>query len=511
MLNFLRALCLVLFAAVAFVPANALAAPRAHVDTGTLQGVTRNGVRAFLGVPFAAPPVGALRWRGPQPHASWSGVRAAQSFGPSCMQTELPNGVGPWTAEFFPHGAVSEDCLYLNVWAPNARSRTRLPIMVWIPGGGFRNGSGSVPIYDGAALAQRGIIVVTLNYRVGAFGFLAHPDLAPEPDGGIGNYGVRDVLAALRWLQINAAAFGGDPERVTIVGQSAGGVVVHALLASPQGRGLFAGAIIQSSPLAFRTGDRTAAAEAGAAFMSDLGATSIEALRAIPAARVLEASDRASFRPIVDGVVLPVDPGANIRTGPYNDVPTLTGIVAHETRTRFDLAGYQADSASRDGDASADFLALYPASSDAEALEAGLESDRDRVLVGLGAWAQARANRAPTYLYLWTHAEPGPEAALHRAFHSSELAYVFGTFAASPQRSFTAQDRSISETMQLYWTNFIKTGDPNGAGLPAWPRASGDSAPIMELGDRFAPLTPITPERRAFFARSFERSGAFAF
>jgi len=485
--------------------APAAAEPRTRIEGGMLEGVDRDGLRVFLGVPYAAPPVGERRWRGPLPPAHWQGVRTARDFGPSCMQSPVSQGIGPWTPEFFPHNTVSEDCLYLNIWTPSARREARLPVFVWIPGGGFRNGGGAVPLYDGAALAHEGVVVVTLNYRLGAFGFLAHPDLALEADGGRGNYGLRDVIAALEWIQENARAFGGDPQRVTIAGQSAGGALVNALLVAPSAHGLFSRAIVQSSPLGAQlTPDRAAAEDIAARFHTALG---ISDMRMASADAVLAVSDTMNFRPYVDEVLLLDDPARLLGAGFGANVPMLAGVVEHETRTRLDLAGWRQKRASFGADAD-EFGRLYPAATDAQALESGLAAERDATLAGLQRWADARVRhvRAPLYLYLWTYAEPGPESATHRAFHSAELVYLFGAFNAAPNRFFTAEDTAISAALRRAWANFARVGDPGG-----WPPARGQPAQIMELGATFAPITPLAPDKRALFERQFDERGMFTY
>jgi len=463
-----------------------------RVAEGEAQGVVRDGVRVFRSLPYAAAPVGALRWRAPQPASAWRGVRDATVAGPLCTQNTAGAEWGPWTGNFAPHGPVSEDCLTLSVWTPARSSAERLPVMVWIPGGGFTDGGEAMPVYDGAALARRGVIVVTINYRVAAFGLLAHPALGQ--DGVSGNYTLRDALAALRWVHANIAAFGGDPGRVTVAGQSAGAALAYIMLDSPEARGLFHGVILQSFPPGSETlPDRAAAHAIGARIAEELHASDARGLRAASAAAVLHSNG--------DGLNLYVD-GALIRdphfaSPPYlNDVPITAGMTADELSFLSpNLVRYR-EAATRYGGA---FAQLYPARNDAEAADAFLRSDREATMVGLQRWARGTRGGAPLYLYLWDHALPGPEAARYRAFHSSEVIYMFGSFAAAPERPFTAVDRTISERMLDYWSNFVKTGNPNSPGVQAWPRADTDAPVFMELGDRFAPMAPLPATVSAFF------------
>jgi para-nitrobenzyl esterase len=477
---------------------------RAEIESGALLGAQQDGVRRFLSIPYAAPPVGELRWRAPQPVAPWQGVRGATRFGPSCMQTELPEGTGPWTAEFFPHVGASEDCLTLSVWTPaNIAAGPHLPVLLWLPGGGFRNGGSAVPVNDGAALARQGLVVITINYRVGAFGFLAHPALAREGETS-GNYGARDALAALRWVRANAEAFGGDPARITIAGQSAGGGQVAVLLTAPEARGLFAGAIVQSAPLGVRAWRSSEdAGEHAQRFAVQLGADGAEALRAASAEELLALSDSmGGWSPHVDGEFLPQSPWAAFGNGDFADVPMLVGYTANERWSAVDLARHSED---------AHRLALYPASNDAEANQAFYAYERDRTRAGLMRWAAARAQRAqsPVYLYLWSHAPPGPDADRYKAFHSSEMPYMFGAFDAA--RPYAEADREISARMLGLWANFVRGGNPNAASAPAWLASEAPDFAIMDLGENWRTLAPLDGAKRMFIEAEFARDGAFAF
>lgn len=354
---------------------------RVRVAQGEAQGVVHNGVRIFRSLPYAAPPVGELRFRAPQAALAWQGVRDATQPGPLCTQNTAGAEWGPWTGAFAPHGPVSEDCLTLSVWAPAQTKRERLPVMVWIPGGGFSDGGEAMSIYDGQALAQRGVIVVTINYRVNAFGLLVHPALEAEPDGARGNYLLRDAIAALEWVQANIEAFGGDPARVTIAGQSAGGAIAYALLDAPQATGLFSAAILQSFPPGSHTLPDRATAEANGARLTG-EANSAAALRALTPEQVLAWHDDLDLH--VDNVLIG---DANFAAPPYlNDVPIMAGITADEPSFLSpDLARYRSDAAPY----GAGYAALYPASDDASGRDAYLRSNRERTMVGLERWARA--------------------------------------------------------------------------------------------------------------------------
>jgi para-nitrobenzyl esterase len=486
------------------------AAPHTRVQQGALQGVRKGDVDAFLGVPFAAPPVGERRWKAPAPAAAWTGVRNADHFSASCWQGVSPAGFGPWTHEYVVDGKVSEDCLYLNVWT-GAPAGAKRPVLVWIYGGGFNSGSGSVPIYDGAALAGQGVVVVTINYRVGVLGFFAHPELTAESRGAPpGNQGLQDMAAALRWVKANIAAFGGDPSRVTVAGQSAGAIAIHELMESPMARGLFQQAIIESglpniAPLApLAKGEAS-----GEALAKAKGVSSLAGLRALAPDR-LGGAGPPGLGLIRDGVFMPAEPG------PAADIPVLIGLNSDEgssfsplygTTDPAKVSGLLKDSY---GDQADRVAGLYPVSTDAERAQASRDILRDRGLASLYAWSGKRLTSAksPLYAYLYTHPEPGPQADRYRAFHSSEIPYAFRTFAASPERNFTADDQRVSLQVSGYWLNFIRTGNPNGAGLPAWPRMSPGKPMIMQLGDGVGARPVLEPEKLqavdAFLAKGGE-------
>jgi para-nitrobenzyl esterase len=503
----LRSLIAVLAVALA-LPA---AAQPVHVAQGHIEGVQDKTATAYLGLPFAAAPVGGLRWAPPAPAASWTGTRKADRFGADCQQTLTPDGLGPWTPEYLPAGPVSEDCLYLNVWTPKSATQKKLPVLVWLHGGAFTGGSGSVPIYNGAGLANEGIIVVTLNYRLGVYGFLSHQSLAAE-SGVSGNYGLQDQIAALQWVKDNIAAFGGDPSRVTVAGQSAGAAAVHALLASPKATGLFSQAVAQSgSGMGLRFADRSAADQTGKALVTAAGVKSIADLRRLSPTDLdaLVQKSGLAFRPIIDGVVLP-------GTAAINDVPILTGMTANETSSQ---SFFQADTltpASYRSTIEATYvpladevLRLYPAgTTDAEARASRDNLARDRGLAAMAFWAEDRlkTSRQPIYAYLWTHIEPGPEAARYRAFHSSEIPYVFGTLDAA-DRPFTEVDHAISKRMMAAWVNWVSHGNPNGLGKTEWQPFTSDTPMITALDKVAAPRPVLSPETIALFRAHAARGG----
>jgi para-nitrobenzyl esterase len=506
-------------------PAAGITQP-AKVEGGLVSGVpgTDPSILTFKGIPFAAPPVGDLRWREPMPVVAWQGVLTAGKFSAGCIQHVVEERK-PWTHEFMTHGDISEDCLYLNVWTAATSVAEKRPVFVYIYGGGFSEGSAQVPVYDGEGLAKKGLLVLTFNYRVGVLGFLVHPELAAESRHHVsGNYGILDQLAALRWVHDNIAHFGGDANRVTIAGQSAGGISVHDLTASPLAKGLFQRAIVESGgsavgPSAMNLGPRTMAqAEAqGREFAEAKGAKSLADLRTLSWEKLMEplpgdkpeSRPRLFFAPVPDGYFLAAPFMEVIAQGKQNDVVTLTGANKDE------LGGFgppqgpvTADSFAqqarqRYGKAADEFLKLYPARTDDEAKAAQRQSARDQALVAMYLWARVRAKTAktPVYEYLWDHAMPGPDAAQFGAFHTSEVPYVMNTLYMS-DRPFNGADHKIAEVMSSYWANFAATGDPNGKGLPHWP-AIDDEPKIMEVGDKMGPIPVAGSSEKFEFFRKF--------
>jgi para-nitrobenzyl esterase len=477
-----------------------------RVEGGLLAGVPGSdpAVTAFKGVPYAAPPVGDLRWRAPQPPARWDGVRKADEFSANCVQ-RMRDSLGPWTSEYQPHGAVSEDCLYLNVWTAAVSTRDKRPVLVYIHGGAFTDGSGDVPVYDGENLAKKGVVVVTINYRVGPLGFFTHPELTKESShASSGNYGLLDQVAALKWIQANVHAFGGDPTRVTIAGQSAGAASVLYLSASPLAKGLFAQAIAGSGARLHMGPDRTLAQseQDGVRFAESRQARTLKELRALPADTLASPLDGGfAFRPIVDGWFLRRDVDQAFAAGEQNDVPTVTGWTYDEGSFnseygKMSAEEFQKQVRQRAGPLAEALLRLYPAATLAEAAESQKASARDQAMVSTYLWALHRAKTAKTavFTYLFTHPQPGPTQPIYGVFHSSELPYVFDNLDKS-DRPWTALDRKIADTLSAYWVNFIKSGDPNGAGLPRWPAFSPGKADTMELGATPGPRPIADPPR----------------
>jgi len=478
-----------------------------HLDAGMVSGTTTStpDVRVFKGVPFAAPPVGDLRWRAPKPAAHWDGVRKADQFSPTCMQ-----GSG---------NGSSEDCLYLNVWTGAKAAGEKRPVMVWIYGGGYNTGSGSQPMYDGEALAKKGAVVVTLNYRLGVFGFFSHPDLTKESDRrGAANFGVMDSIAALQWVQKNIAAFGGDPKRVTIFGESAGAGAVANLMATPSAKGLFERAIGESSAWSTASIKRLdtlpEAEQVGVKYAEGLGAKSLAELRAKPAAEILKGG--RGVGPVVDGWLIPEDPGKVFAEGKQIQVPVLTGSNRDESfgGNPKSAEAFIGEARKKYGDLTDAFLKLYPASSDEQARESAFYSGRDEMAFVMRNWARlaSKSGKTKSFAYYFTEQPPlvpnakgggafapGPHGS---ATHVSEILYVFNHLDNS--RPWTDQDRQVADTMSSYWVNFAATGDPNGKGLAKWPVYDEKTKTPMVFGNKPEGAQSPTEAQMAFFQSYFD-------
>ena len=473
---------------------------------GTLSGDGQ--VRSFLGIPYAAPPVGPLRWKPPQPAAKWSGVRSATSFGPRCMQTKLfPDMV-------FRDPGPSEDCLTLNVWVPAGKNAAPLPVMVWIHGGGFVTGGSSEPRQDGEHLARKGVIVVSMNYRLGIFGFFALPSLRAESaKHAAGNYGLMDQASALEWVHRNIAAFGGDPNKVTIFGESAGSISVNALMASPLSRGSFVGAIGESGGaltgpgltfLSQRVSDQRGEKFARSAFKN----SSLSFLRSVSAADLLKAATAAphseeTFWPNVDGDFLPESVADIFAKGEQSHVPLLAGwnkdegsqaVLDQPEKPTPESLRVMAEK--RFGPRAQEFLNVYAASNDAEALRVAEDFAGD-AFIAYSTWqwleAQVKTGNSPVYRYRFDLGSPGdPFHPALLAFHSDDIEYVFGTLDSRHGAKWRPEDYKLSELMQNCWTNFAKSGDPNGPGLPRWPTYNkAGNWPVMHL----SPDSQARPDR----------------
>jgi len=456
------------------------------VDGGRISGTVANGVRVFKGIPFAAPPVGELRWTTPQPVVPWTGVRVADTFGPACLQEPFPEGSPYAGTGVTKDNPGSEDCLYLNVWSAAAAGGKR-PVMVWIHGGGWTRGSGALP--DVAAFVKKGVIVVSTNYRLGVFGFLAHPELSAESlRHASGNYGILDQIGALKWVQRNIGAFGGDASRVTIIGESAGSVSVNVIQASPLPKGLFHRAIGESgAQFGSTVGTLVTDEGAGLAFARAAAAESLRALRAAPAEQLLTTPFRTGIN--VDGHVLP-DTIRNLFTRrKHSAVPILVGSNADEWTTFGNpsqypktVEAYRQRVERQYGAAVKDYDAAYPVRSPADITNVLLAVGRDNVFtLEMRTWARmATTAGQPAFLYQFTRVPPGPNKGLG-AYHAAEIEYVLNLVSGKPWA--TGVDRRLADVMSSYWVNFATTGDPNGKGLPRWRRYDPAAEPYLELGD----------------------------
>jgi para-nitrobenzyl esterase len=451
-----------------------------QTDAGKVSGVENNDgdVTAYKGVPFAAPPVGNLRWKAPQPAPHWDGIKKCDAFGPSPMQSK-PVPFMVYTSEFLiPEKPISEDCLYLNVWTNAKTSTDKKPVFVWIYGGGFGSGGSACPIYDGEAMAKKGVIFVSINYRVGVFGFLAHPELTKEsPDKTSGNYGLLDQIAALKWIKKNIAAFGGDPGNITIGGQSAGSMSVNCLVASPLAKGLFHKAIAESGSFlirgaAFSSGLLETAEKQGQQQAEKAGAKSPAEMRAIPAEEVLK-KFQGRYSPIVDGYVLPQPVPDIFAENKQNHVPLLTGWNADEAfitgfKNKEDFIKQAHEKYGADAET---FLKYFPAGTDQEAAASQLLISRDMVFALSGyKWAAIQGKESPVYVYNFNRKVPATgDMAKYGAFHTAEVSYALDNLKFL-NRPFQPADHELAKLMSAYWVNFMKTGNPNGKGLPAWPK-----------------------------------------
>ncbi len=473
--------------------------PSAKVTGGEVQGVVAGDVASFKGVPFASPPVGDLRWKAPQPVKPWSGVKKTGVFAPGCVQdTRLVTMMGgpPNT---------SEDCLYLNVWTAAKSHNEKLPVMVWIYGGGFAGGTTSIPFYDGTKFAQKGVVLVSAAYRVGPFGFLAHPDLSSESGKGSGTYGLQDMIAALRWVKDNIAQFGGDPSRVTIFGESAGGIAVSMLAGSPAARGLFHRAISESggsfAPVRFGNegGENIptlkAAQATGRSFLEALGAKDLKAARALSAQHIQESAGGAlgRFWPVADGYVLPDDQYERYQAGRFNDTPVLIGTNSDEgalfIRTGVAPSAFEQQIRAGYGLHADEILKAYPHATDKEAFKSAKDMFRDTAFAWhTWTWARLQSQRGKGRAYVYYFDRRSP-ASPDGASHGAEISFVFGNssiLGGAPQPG----DEALSNLMRDYWINFAKSGDPNGAGLPVWPAFTDKDENVMFF-DQHSSARPI--------------------
>ncbi len=491
-------------------------------DSGTVEGEDDGAVHAFLGIPYAAPPVGDLRWKPPIAAAKWAGVRKATEFGAHCMQGNVFGDMN------FRDAGGSEDCLFLNVWVPATANSRKLPVMVWIYGGGFVAGSTSEARQDGTHLAGQGVVVVSMNYRLGVFGFFVHPELAKESGrNAAGNYGLLDQVAALRWVRENIAAFGGDPGNVTIFGESAGSFSVSALMASPLAKGLFHKAIGESGGAGERpdpeAAEKSREVKDSKLASSALGVQTLAELRAVPAQKLLDAffkpggENNFAFGPDVDGYFLPEPAPAIFAAGKQNDVPLLAGwnhdegsfeIVFSPQKPTVDS---MKATAQKEFDEKADqFLRLYPATTDAQALRSMEDFASDRFIAWSTWWwmeAQSKTGKQPIYRYRFDLGPPSdPKGPQLGAYHSAEIEYVFGQLDSKAHVEWRPEDRELSAQMQKYWANFARNGDPNGPGLAKW-SAYGSSGgwQVMYLGAPSEARKDEHRERYLFLSSVWEK------
>jgi para-nitrobenzyl esterase len=505
----IKAVCAMAIAAMTIGVSAPSRADSVTVETtqGKAQGkkINHGKVKAFLGLPYAAPPVGALRWKAPEPPAKWEGTRDAGNYGAHCYQGF------PFPDMIFQDSGQSEDCLFLNVFTPaNAKPNSKLPVMFWIHGGGYSAGSASEPRHNGDFLPNKGVVLVTINYRLGVFGFLATSDMAKEADGAAGNYGLLDMVAALKWVKANIESFGGDPGNVTIFGESAGSFAVSTLMAAAPAQGLFHKAIGESGG-AFSDGlsidTLETSEERNDAWAVSIGASTLAALRGMSADAVLTASRAKGaprFSPVVDGRLLTASVPEIFAQGKQAHIPLLAGWNRDENPSL--AAGMTAEkwkafAAARLEDRADEFLKLYPGDTNEQAVRSATDFGSDG-FIAFGTWkwleAHQKTGESPIYRYHFELAAPPskfhPDA---NAFHSDDIEYVFGTLDTRPGAVWRQEDRKLSDQMMSYWTNFAKTGDPNGPGLPEWPKC-GDTRSLIHLDN---PITsgPSTVEKRYEF------------
>jgi para-nitrobenzyl esterase len=456
---------------------------------GKLTGVVENkDVVAYKGIPYAKAPVGERRWKAPEPIDKWDGVREAKKFGPKAMQTNIFGDM------VFRSNGTSEDCLYLNVWKPVKTSNKPLPVLVYYYGGGFVAGDGSEPRYDGASMAEKGIVAVTVNYRLGVFGLLAHKELSKESENGSsGNYGLMDQALALKWVYDNIAAFGGDPKKITIAGESAGSISVSALMASPLSKNFIAGAIGESGSIlgALPAIPHNEVEKSGDRFMKMANANSIAALRDMPADSILSYASKFglfNFKMSIDGVFFPKDPELIFQNGEQANVPLLAGWNSEESsyksimgNDKLTVENFNKNVTKRFAKQAEALLKVYKPTNEAEVKEAARDLAGD-MFISYSTWKwleRQKQSGQPVYRYYYEQPRPGDEG----ASHSAEIEYAMGNLDGNKVFQWTAEDRKVSTIMQSYFANFIKTGNPNGKGLPKWEKLHKEkTAVVMHIG-----------------------------
>ncbi len=491
--------------------------PQVTTDHGLVEGsMDENHILSFKGIPFAAPPVGSLRWRPPQPADSWEGVKMCTEFGPSPIQPK-PAPFMFWSSEFLiPESPISEDCLYLNVWTKETDLKNKKPVIVYIYGGGFRTGGAGCPIYDGTAMAKKDVVFVSFNYRVGLFGFLAHPGLTAESEQQTsGNYALLDMVAALKWVQDNISVFGGDPDNVTIAGQSAGAFAVNYLTVSPLARGLFHKAIAESGGNFYNArGRRTmgllGAERAGTELAKSLNCSSVEELRALPADAILKANGGTSW-PIVDGYVIPSDIYHSYARGEQAGVPLIVGWNANDLVVVDDKSTdkFEQNLQTRFGELAPAFLAAYPHSTPEQTRQSQRKMSRDETFAVQGyAWAkfQSILPESDVFVYNFNRRLPAnDEASDFGAFHSSEIVYAYDNLHTL-DRPWDQVDREIADRMSDYWVNFAKDDDPNGPGLPEWEPFGPEAPNVMVIDTHMASRELPDLEQLSLWESYFRKS-----
>ena len=463
--------------------------------------IDHDTVRAFQGIPYAAPPVGDLRWKAPQPAAKWQVQLDATHYGHHCAQNHVFDDM------IFQDSGPSEDCLTLNIYTP-AEASSKLPVMFWIHGGGYSGGGSSEPRHNGDFLPGKGVVLVTFNYRLGVFGFLATPDLAAEQGGTAGNYALMDMVAALQWVKKNIAAFGGDPNNVTIFGESAGSRAVSTLMAVPSARGLFAKAIGESGSALLLNGvlplqPLSVRGPEDAAWVKELGANSLAELRAMPTDQILAAAAKrgvTGFAPVVDGKFLTETVAETFAAGRQAHVPLLAGFNHDEAfyyANGMTAAKWKATGEQQYPDKAEEFFKLYPGATDDEAIRSASDYGGDqRIAFATWKWMEWHRKTGNSVVYRYKMDLAAPPSKFHpesKVFHSDDIEYVFGTLDTRPGSTWRPEDRKLSEQMMSYWTNFAKTGDPNGPDLPEWPKY-GQGDPVLHLDN---PITSRPDENRA--------------
>jgi len=475
-------------------------------DAGLVSGIYKKETKvyAYKGIPFAAPPTGNLRWKAPQPVQAWAGIKQCEKFSASAPQGK-PVPFMMYTSEFLiPEEPINEDCLYLNVWTGSISSKAKKPVIVWIHGGAFISGSGSCPIYDGENMAKKGVVFVTINYRLGVFGFLAHTELTKESStNSSGNYAFLDQIAALQWVKKNIAAFGGDPGRVTIAGQSAGSFSVNALAASPLASGLFHRVIAQSGGM-FNVDGRTltlqTAEQNGKKIMEKVKASSIEEMRKKPADELVKAVGYGEVGPVIDGYVLPTNVYSIYNDVKQNDVPVLTGWNRDEGFPQGKAPSpdeYKANAAKQYGDIANEFLKAYPGNNDEEIKRSQLLWSRNTTFAWHAfTWAKLQTIKGKNKVFLYQFNRVPPQNEQYGAFHSAEIAYTIHSLDMW-NRPWTDADRKIEDVISTYWVNFASTGDPNYKGLPLWKHYQENSPSLLLIDEKQISMQPI-PEIAGF-------------